>query len=104
MANACAMPDPSKCGNVYYRSFWDYCTEYKVGDLVKHNGIFYLAERISSGKEPKDNPDYWSPLGFTPPPLPPSGRIIIDGGYAEPSNRREMDGGESDGRVHIPLI
>ena len=104
---SCSLPDPSKCGNMYFRSLWDFCTEYKVGDVVLHNGALYLALIAHAGKDPKDNPEYWYSIIGGTPPEPPSGRIILDGGYAtnEDSCRcSPVDGGSSSDRVNIPLI
>ena len=109
MANSCALPDPKKCGNMYFRSLWDFCTEYKVGDVVLHNGVLYLALVSHAGKDPKDNPEVWHCISGFKPPEPPSGRVILDGGYATTSSEesyypRPVDGGGAGDRVNIPLI
>ena len=110
MANSCSLPNPDKCGNMYFRSTWEFCPEYKVGDVVLHNGALYLALRDHAGKDPKDNPDYWQCFGMGRPPEPvPMGRIILDGGYASTSaeeiyDGRTVDGGTSSDRIYKPLL
>ena len=104
---ACCLPDPERCGNVYFRSRWDYCTEYKVGDLVLHNGMLHLALIAHAGKEPKkEKKEYCFPItGFVPPP---PGRFVLGGGYATTVSSEiyhcDVDGGSSNGRIFKPLI
>lgn len=105
MLESCSLPDPSKCGNMYFMGAWEFCPEYRVGDVVLHNGVLYLCIKPHAGKAPKDNNNYWQPFGFGQPPAPPpSGRIILDGGYATTSYDDEVDGGSSSDRIYKPLI
>lgn len=105
---ACTLPDPDKQGNAYFKGNWDYCTEYKVGDMVLYGGLVYLALIPHAGKEPKSNKELWAALSGMLEPPPPPGRIVLDGGFAttKPDEvyKVEIDGGASNGRIFQPLI
>ncbi len=110
MSTSCNIVNPDECGNMYFRSRWDFCTEYKVGDTVFHNNALWLCLKPHAGKDPKENNNsYWLcyGVGILPPPEP-SGRIILDGGdaFTETDNSYgfEADGGSSSDRIYKPLI
>ncbi|MBQ7192913.1 MAG: hypothetical protein IJR98_00905 [Synergistaceae bacterium] len=96
-----------------YYGCWEFCTEYKRGDVVWCEGSPYLCDIPHAGKDPKEaaNRKYWLTFGYSEPPAKPDGRIILDGGFASTSMPDEYtqgfygtDGGSSNGRVHIPLV
>ena len=109
-------PDPDASGNMYYRGIWEFCPEYRTGDVVQHNSIMYLCKKPHVGKEPseKDNAEYW--LKITPQPKQEGERIcrrIIDGGFASTRSNDsfqetdlidEINGGSASERITVPLI
>lgn len=85
---SCSFNPNGLSGNMYFRGDWEFCPEYKVGDVVQFNGTLYLAMKPSAGKDPQMNKEYWRIFDMKPP-APPSERNIIDGGYAtELSSKR----------------
>ena len=48
-----------------YRGIWDFCSEYRLGEVVYYNGVMYLALQQSAGKYPDDpaNTAYWRLIG-----------------------------------------
>ena len=103
--------DSSKTGNMYYRGTWEFCPEYKTGDVVLHDNVMYLCIKPSAGKEPskEENTDYWYAVNDTSKDnLGGSLRRILDGGFASTSGDDQydytIDGGTSSERVHMPLI
>ena len=109
-------PDPTAVGNMYYRGTWEYCPEYKTGDVVLHNGVMYLCTKPHAGKEPalKDSADYWHTI--TPSNTEESTTItrkVMDGGFASTLSKDsyedtdlvdEINGGSASDRVFMPLI
>ena len=115
--NSCSInQDLDASGNMYFRGMWEFCPEYKSGDVVIHNSIMYLCKRPHAGKEPseKDNAEYWHKI--TPQPPKDEGNIIrriIDGGFAttlsndvyrETELKDEINGGSASDRITVPLI
>ena len=108
--------DPDSVGNMYYRGEWQFCPEYKTGDVVKHNEVLYLCVKPNAGKDPieKGNSEYWYGLaGISSESDTTTTRKILDGGYATTSGTDSYaqstmasanDGGSASGRVHMPLI
>ena len=73
--------DPSSTGNMFFRSDWEFCTEYKVGDVVLRNGLLYMAIKKSAGKYPEVDYEYWKLINITG--TEPSGEpTVVDGGYS----------------------
>lgn len=105
----CSIPNPESVGNMYYRGEWEFCPEYRVGDVVLCNGALYLAKKPHAGRDPTDkgNADYWQGLGNGSSGQSRSQRVI-DGGYASTGSGESyagrIDGGNAGGRVHVPLI
>lgn len=108
--------DPNAAGNMYFRGTWEYCPEYKTGDVVLHNGVMYLCIKHHAGKEPAltGNAEYWHKIASSSSgePEKPS-RVILDGGFASTSAgdtyqqtdlAGRIDGGSSSSRVTVPLI
>ena len=115
--NSCSINlDPDASGNMYYRGMWEFCPEYKTGDVVIHNSIMYLCKKPHAGKEPseKDNAEYWHKI--TPQAPKDDNKIIrrvLDGGFAttlsndvyrETELIDEINGGSSSDRITVPLI
>ena len=108
--------DPDSVGNMYFMGTWQYCPEYKTGDVVVHNGIAYLCVKSHAGKDPieTESREYWLALsGGTSGESETASYKTLDGGYAstsEPDNYVQstmataINGGSSNGRVHMPLI
>ena len=108
--------DPDSVGNMYFRGTWQYCPEYKTGDVVVHNGVVYLCVKPHAGKDPieTESKEYWLVLsGGTSEESETTSYKILDGGYAttsQPDNYVQstmataIDGGSSNGRVHMPLV
>ena len=108
--------DPDSVGNMYFRGAWQFCPEYKTGDVVMHNGTVYLCIKPHAGKDPTEtgNSGYWYGLaGGTSDDTQTTTYKTLDGGYAttsEPDTHVQstmasaVDGGSSNGRVHMPLI
>ena len=108
--------DPTAVGNMYFRGTWEYCPEYKTGDVVLHNGVMYLCTKPHAGKEPalKDSADYWHMI--TPIASEDTSTDtyeVIDGGFASTFSNDsyedvdqidEIDGGSASDRVYMPLI
>ena len=109
-------PDPNASGNMYFRGTWEYCPEYKTGDVVLHNEVMYLCTRPHAGKEPalKESAGYWHKI--TPQDSEgseSSRKVILDGGFASTlanDNYEQTDlantinGGSASERVYIPLV
>ena len=108
--------DPDSVGNVYFRGEWQFCPEYKTGDVVMHNGTVYLCIKPHAGKDPVENgsSEYWYGFsGNTSSDTSTTSYKTLDGGYASTSEPESyvqttmasmIDGGSSNGRVHMPLI
>ena len=108
--------DPNAVGNMYFRGKWEFCPEYRTGDVVLHNEVMYLCTKPHAGKEPavKESADYWHMI--TPNNTEESSSItrkIIDGGFAstlsndsyeETDPVEEINGGSASDRVYMPLI
>ena len=66
---------------MFFRSDWEFCTEYKVGDVVLRNGLLYMAIKKSAGKYPEVDYEYWKLINITG--TEPSGEpTVVDGGYS----------------------
>ena len=108
--------DPDSVGNMYFRGAWQFCPEYKTGDVVKHNEVVYLCVKPHAGKDPAEteNSGYWCRLsGGTSDDTETTTFKTLDGGYASTSvpdsyvqstMSSMIDGGSSNGRVHMPLV
>ena len=108
--------DPDSAGNMYYCGSWEFCPEYKTGDVVIQNEVAYLCVKPHAGKDPNEteNRGYWCRLsGGTSNDTRPITFKTLDGGYAttsEPDHYAQstmataINGGSSNGRVHMPLI
>lgn len=108
--------DPDSVGNMYYRGAWEFCPEYKTGDVVMHNGTVYLCIKPNAGKDPAatENSVYWYGMAGNSSSEPEKTTYkTLDGGYASTSEPESyvqstmadaIDGGSSNGRVHMPLI
>ena len=108
--------DPDSVGNMYFRGEWQFCPEYKTGDVVMHNGTVYLCIKPHAGKNPieQGSSEYWYGFsGNSSDDTQTTTFKTLDGGYAstsEPDNYVQstmssmIDGGNSNGRVHMPLI
>ncbi len=109
--------DPDSVGNMYYRGVWQFCPEYKTGDVVKHNDVLYLCVKPNAGKDPieKGNYEYWHGLASVSSEDSDTTvtRKTLDGGYATTSGTDSYaqttmisanDGGSASGQVSMPLI
>ena len=108
--------DPNAVGNMYFKGDWQFCPEYKTGDVVLHNGVMYLCKKPHAGKEPllKGNEEYWHMI--TPQNTEDTSTVtyeVIDGGFAstfaddsyeDTAPVDEIDGGSASDRVYMPLI
>ena len=108
--------DPNASGNMYFRGEWEYCPEYKTGDVVLQNGVMYLCRKPHAGQDPSEDSkgEYWHAI--TPQISEEStteGRKILDGGYATTGTNdsyedtdlaNTLDGGFASSRIYIPLI
>ncbi len=108
--------NPDAMGNMYFRGLWEYCPEYRTGDVVLHNGVMYLCIKPHAGHEPtdKDSADWWHKI--TPQTEDDAGTVtrkVLDGGFAttlandsyedtEPVD--EVNGGTSSDKIYMPLI
>ena len=86
---SCSINLNSQGGNMYFRGDWEFCPEYRSGDVVIFRGNLYLALKASAGKDPTINTEYWRLMNITPPTPPPTDRTIIDGGYATELNHEK---------------
>ena len=107
---------PDASGNMYFRGVWEFCPEYKTGEIVLYNGDMYMCTKPHAGKDPKENiaNGYWYKV--TPQvsdDSEPVTRRVIDGGFATTRTNDSyeatdlanvLDGGFAGSRVHIPLI
>lgn len=108
--------NPDSTGNMYYRGSWQFCPEYKTGDVVEHNGYVFLCVKPHAGKDPLENEssEYWIALsGMTSQESETTTFKTLDGGYAttsEPDSHVQttqataIDGGSSSGRRYMPLV
>ena len=108
--------DPDGVGNMYFRGMWQFCPEYKTGDVVVHNGVVYMCVKPHAGKDPieSESKEYWLTLsGGSSEESETTSYKILDGGYATTSGTDSyaqstmataVDGGSSNGRVHMPLV
>ena len=108
--------DPDSSGNMYYRGAWQFCPEYKTGDVVLHNGVLYLCVKPHAGKDPIDtgNREYWAGMSGSQQEESETATFkTLDGGFAttnipdshvQTTQATAIDGGSSNGRVHMPLI
>ena len=104
--------DMNATGNMYFKGTWEYCPEYRTGDVVLHNDRMYMCTKPHAGKEPEldGSANYW--YSMTPESSSESSagsmRRILDGGFASTSGDDKydgtIDGGTSSGRLHIPLV
>ncbi len=108
--------DPNASGNMYFRGTWEFCPEYRTGDVVIHNGVMYLCRSPHAGYEPslEESAEYWHTI--TPQNTEEDTTItrnILDGGYAttlsndsyqETDLVNEINGGSASDRVIVPLI
>jgi len=108
--------DGNTAGNMYFRGNWQFCPEYKAGDVVLHNGVMYLCKLPHAGKEPslEENAGYWYKI--TPQDTEEDTTItrrILDGGFAttlandsyeDTDLVNEINGGSASDRVTVPLI
>ena len=105
--------DPDARGNMYYRGDWEYCPEYRTGDVVRNNGVLYLCISPHAGQEPPDG-EYWYEIGGSSSSTDEqSSRKAINGGFASTSaeggykqteQTEEVNGGSSSEAVRMPLI
>jgi len=109
--------DPNASGNMYFRGKWEFCPEYKTGDVVLHNEVMYLCVTPHAGKEPslKDSAEYWYEIKpqSTEEDSTTITREVIDGGFASTASNDSynedylvnvIDGGTSSERVIVPLV
>ena len=103
--------EPNATGNMYFKGEWQFCPEYRTGDVVIHNGVMYLCKQPHAGQEPslEESADYWYAVNDTSTDTSAGSlRRILDGGFASTSGDDKydatIDGGTSSERVHIPLI
>ena len=108
--------DPDKVGNMYFRSDWEFCPEYKTGDVVSHNGILYLCIKPHAGQDPlaDTKKEYWLSFGSVVSEQDTKvTRKVLDGGYAstlsddnytQTDQQGLIDGGSSSSRIHMPLL
>ena len=103
--------DSNVKGNMYFKGEWQFCPEYKVGDVVLHDGVMYLCKLSHAGHDPslEESADYWYAVNDTSQDTSTgSVRRILDGGFASTSGDDKydgtIDGGTSSDRVHIPLV
>ncbi len=108
--------DPDSVGNMYFRGAWQFCPEYKTGDVVMHNEKVYLCVKPHAGKDPleESSKKYWLGLsGNSQQESETTTFKTLDGGYAttsEPDSHVQttqataIDGGSSNGRRYMPLI
>ncbi len=107
--------DPDATGNMYYRGTWQFCSEYKTGDVVEHNGYIFLCRKPHAGKDPIEtgSNEYWLVLSGGQPQSETTTFKTLDGGYAstsEPNSYEQttqataIDGGSSSGRRYMPLV
>lgn len=107
--------NPDGAGNMYYRGMWQFCPEYKTGDVVMHNGVLYLCVKPHAGKDPleTESRDYWVGMSGSQSESETVTFKTLDGGYAstsEPDSHVQttqataIDGGSSSGRRYMPLV
>lgn len=108
--------NPDAVGNMYFRGKWEYCPEYRTGDVVLHNEVMYLCISPHAGKEPSlsESAEYWHKI--TPENEDDSSTVtrkILDGGFAstlandsyeETDLVDEINGGGASDRIYMPLI
>ena len=92
MANSCScsLPNAGNSGNMYFRGTWEFCTEYRVGDVVLHSGVLYMALKESAGKYPQIDTSYWRAINITSSPAVED-HNIIDGGYSTPQTHNHTE-------------
>ena len=87
---ACSLPNSGNSGNMYFRGQWEFCTEYKIGDVVLKNGVLYMALEASAGKYPEIDTTYWRAINLTTT-APTEDHNIIDGGYSTPQTHNHTE-------------
>ena len=87
---SCSLPNSGNSGNMFFRGTWEFCTEYKVGDVILHNGALYMALKACAGKYPEIDISYWRALNLTTT-APTEDHNILDGGYSTPQTHNHTE-------------
>lgn len=87
---SCNLTNSGSSGNMYFRGEWEFCPEYKVGDVVLYGGILYMAKQHNAGKYPEVDTDYWKAITATSSSSTEEPKVA-DNGYSSPLSKNNTE-------------